>query len=286
VDGYPLQTLGANGRVPACVVDVRLSLGVDGLFWVLGLARTMPVWLVQTHWAIVEDPFYLTQESLVRWLAGSPEASIDTCRAAVAESCSAWRDARRELTLETRPHVYWPAERLREASVPKRGWPDVVAVCDALAAGIDRRRQRSPETVDTLADCARDGVALAAALGALGEPVPFLLTRLAAGETEPDVARCLHGAGIPCRLIGGRWAERLESALAPSLIDAGLATALLAGSLRLALIQLVAPQAMIASAADDERVTDTLDWDACADGAEGRHLDGAAAVFLEVSCET
>ena len=202
MDGLPLQTFGANGRTPACVVDVRLSLGAGGLFWVLGLARSMPVWLVQTHWAIVEDPFYLSQEPLVRWLASEPTSPLDACRAAVMDSCASWRDARRDLTLETRPHVYWPAERLREASVPKRGWPDVVAFCDALAAGIDRRRQRSPETVDALADCARDAVALAAALAALGEPVPFLLTRLAVGESEPDLARCLDEAGISCRRLG------------------------------------------------------------------------------------
>ena len=143
MDDLPVPTMHQGGSV-ACVVDVRLSLGVDGLFWVLGLARTLPVWLIQTHWAIVEDPFYPTQEPLVRWLAGQPEASLE-----------AWREARRELTLETRPHVYWPAERLREASIPKRGWPDVMAFCDALAAGIDRRRQRSPEALDALSDCAR-----------------------------------------------------------------------------------------------------------------------------------
>ena len=288
MDGLPLQTFGTNGRTPACVVDVRLSLGAGGLFRVLGLARSMPVWLVQTHWAIVEDPFYLSQEPLVRWLASEPTSPLDACRAAVMESCASWRDARRELTLETRPHVYWPAERLREASVPKRGWPDVVAFCDALAAGIDRRRQRSPETVDALADCARDAVALAAALAALGEPVPFLLTRLAVGESEPDLARCLDEAGISCRRLGAEpWAHHLEAAMAAPLLDSGLATALLAGSMRLAGLQLVAPRAMLAAvAAEDDRDADALDWDACARGDEARHWDGAAATCWEVPCDT
>ena len=288
MDGLPLQTFGANGRAPACVVDVRLSLGADGLFWVLGLARTMPVWLVQTHWAIVEDSlFYLSQQPLVRLLASEPTAPLDECRATIQDSCAIWRDARRDLTLETRPNVYWPAERLREASVPKRGWPDVVAFCDALAAGIDRRRQRSPEAVDALADCARDTLALAAALGALGEPVPFVLTRLTAGETEPDLARCLDDAGIPCRRLGGGpWARRFEAAMAAPLLDSGMATALLAGSLRLAVIQLVAPRAMLSALAEDEdRNGDALDWDACARGDEARHWEGAAAACAEVRCE-
>ena len=211
MDGLPLQTFGANGRTPACVVDVRLSLGAGGLFWVLGLARSMPVWLVQTHWAIVEDPFYLTQEPLVRWLASEPTAPLDECRATIQDSCAIWRDARRDLTLETRPHVYWPAERLREASVPKRGWPDVVAFCDALAAGIDRRRQRSPEAVNALADCARDTVALAAALGALGEPVPFVLTRLTAGETEPDLPAAWTRPASRAAGSGRAWCASVRS---------------------------------------------------------------------------
>src|SRR5262245_26615559 len=86
MEALPLQTFGAIGRGPACVVDVRLSLGADGLFWVLGLARTMQVWLVQTHWAIVEDhPFYLGQWHSVAALAADPAASLDACRAAVME---------------------------------------------------------------------------------------------------------------------------------------------------------------------------------------------------------
>ena len=286
MDGLPLDPFVTPGRSPACVVDVRLSLSADGLFWVLGLARTMPVWLTQTHWAIIEDPFYLSQEPLVRWLAPEPAAPLDACRAAVVETCALWRDARRDLALETRPHVYWPAERLREASVPKRGWPDVVAICDVLATGVDLRRQRSPEVVDALADCARDAVALVAALSAVGEPVPFLLTRLAPGESEPDLARCLDEAAIPCRrLREGPRAERIACALAISLSDAGLTNVLLAGLMRLAGLQLVAPRAMLAAVAtDDDRDGDALDWNARAHGHEARHWDGAAATCWEVSC--
>jgi hypothetical protein len=74
--------------------------------------------------------------------------------------------------------------------------------------------------------------------------------------------------------------------MAASLIDAGLATALLAGSLRLAVIQLVAPRAMLVAVAEDEdRVSDALDWDACAQGDEARHWEGAAAACSEVLCE-
>ena len=74
--------------------------------------------------------------------------------------------------------------------------------------------------------------------------------------------------------------------MAAPLLDAGLATALLAGSLRLAGLQLVAPRAMLAAVAeDDDRDGDALDWDACARGDEARHWDGAAATCWEVPCE-
>jgi hypothetical protein len=288
VSGLPAPSPAPGESPIACVVDVRLSLGAGGLFWVLGLARSLPVWLVQTHWAIVEDPFYLSQEPLLRWLAGEAGASIEASRAAVLESCETWREARRDLTLETRRHVYWPAERLAEAVVPKEVWPALVERCDALAAGLDRRRGRSPEAIDALADCARDALALVAALGGLGGSVPFLLTTLGAEETEPLLARSLDQARIPCRrLADGRWAERYEAALAPALVRTGLATALLAGPLRLAALQVVAPRVLSAAPADElDGDGDALDWDAAARGDEARHWDGASATCWTVPCGT
>jgi hypothetical protein len=267
----------------SCVVDVRLSLGAGGLFWVLGLARTTPVWLVQTHWAIVEDPFYLGQEALVRCLAGRPDESSESCRARVIDARETWREAQRDWCLETHPNLYWPAERSPEAVLPKDGQRGLNELCDALAAGLDRRRDRSPETVDALADCARDTLALAAALGGAR---PIVLTTLSGEETTPVLARSLDEARIPCRrLDGGGWAERFDAALIPALVHAGLATALAANTMRLAGLQVVAPRALLpASFEEGAGEGDRLAWNEAEHGEEARLWDEAAAVCWEVRC--
>lgn len=280
-----LELAAPAGLVPTCVVDVRLSLGAGGLFWVMGLARRLPVWLVQTHWSIVEDPYHLGQDELVRWLAGEPTAPIEDCRGAVTEACEAWCQARRGWALETCPNLFWSAERLAEAVVPKDRDIGLVERRDALAAGLDQRCGRSPETVDALADCARDVAAQAVALAvaAVGAP-PFVLTTLVGDEREPALVRTLNAAGVLCRrLEDGGWSRRFDEMLAPALVEAGLAAALAAGVLRLAAVQIVAPEALGALPTEDA-LGDTLGWDAAAQGDEARLWRGAFAACWEVRC--
>jgi len=267
----------------SCIADVRLSLGAGGLFWVLGLARSVPVWLVQAHWAMVEDPFYLQEKALVRCLAGRPNATAEDCRAAVLDTCDTWRKAQREWCLESHPNLYWSAERSFEAVLPKDGGRGLTDLCDALAAGLDHRLGRSAETVDALADCARDALALAAALG--GTRPIVLMTTLEGDESEPALARSLDEADIPCRRLGADgWADRFNARLAPVLVHAGLAVPLAAGTLRLAGLQVVAPRALMSAAEEDDGDSDRLAWNAAEDGNEARLWDGAAAVCWEVQC--
>jgi hypothetical protein len=275
------------GRFPAipCVADVRLSLGTGGLFWILGLARALPVWLVQAHWAIVDDPaFYLRQDALVRWLTGAPpDLAAESCRGTVIGSCESWRLARRDWCLDTHPNLYWPAERSLEAVLPKDGRRGLADLCDALATGLDRRRGRSPETVDALADCGRDTLALAAALvGAR----PLVLAALAPDEAAPAAARSLEEAGVPCRrLESGGQTHSFDAALAPALLEAGVAAALASGALRLAGLQVVAPRAHLPSPADGaEGDDDRLAWNEAERGDEARLWDDAVAIFWEVRC--
>jgi hypothetical protein len=279
--------MGPSAR-PICVADVRLSLGPSGLYWVLGLARTLPVWLVETHWAIVEDPFYLDQEALVRGLAAAPDASLEASRAILAGNCEAWREARRAWRLESCANLFWSADRIAEATVPKDGDGGLIDRRDALAAGLDRRQRRPPETLDTVADCARDVLALAAALAAApGACPPVVLTTLAGGESEPALARSLEVAGVPCRRLDAGWAARFDALFAPALLGAGLAAALGSGCLRLAGLQVVAPMALGAGpVAGFEPEADTLAWNAAANGDEERLWHGAVATCWEVRCAT
>lgn len=271
-----------------CVVDVRLSLGPDGVYWTLGLARTLPVWLVHAHWAIVDDPFYLEQDPLVRQLARSEESSIEECRTLAQQGIEIWRDIQQRWQLETWPNLYWSGDRALEAVLPKNREAGLVERHDALAAGLDQRRGRSLETLDALADIDRDALALAAALGSLERAPPILLTPLAQGEDVPALARHLDDAGILCRRIGeDGFARQLNASLAPALLGAGLATALATGGLRLAALQLLTPRALaIPACSERDSDADSLAWDAAAFGREADLWDQALAACWEVRCTT
>jgi hypothetical protein len=270
---------------PACVLDVRLSLGPGGLYWVLGLARTLPVWLVETHWAIVDDPFRLGQEALVRRLAAAPGASDEMCAAAMRGRCNDWRCAQRAWRLEGHANLFWPADRLAESVVPKDGDAGLIGRRDALATGLDHRCGRAAETVDTAADCTRDALALAAALGATpAGATAFVLTTLAEAEEQPALAETLAAAGVPCRRLEGGWAARYDELLAPALLRAGLATALAAGCLRLAGLQVVTPMALGPRPIDTPVGDAELAWNAAALGDEAKLWQDAAAACWEVRC--
>jgi hypothetical protein len=94
------------GKKPTCVVDVRLSLAPTGLFFVLGLSRSLPVWLPQCHWTIVDDDSFLRDQRLVVHLPGStdPKKAEDL----LIRTRNDWRAALEAYGLESLPGLYWP----------------------------------------------------------------------------------------------------------------------------------------------------------------------------------
>src|SRR5262245_8101533 len=150
----------------ACVVDVRLSLAPTGLFFVLGLSRSLRVWLPQCHWTIVDDDSFLRDRQLVSSLTGSTDQA--KAEETLMRTRNDWRAAREEYGLESMPGLYWPSSGRGDSIVPKDGDATLIDRVHVLSAGLDARGASrgvlGVGCADALADCARDTLSLAAAL--------------------------------------------------------------------------------------------------------------------------
>jgi hypothetical protein len=265
---------------PPCILDVALSLMPAGLFWALGLSRAMPIWLPQCHWGIVDDPAFLADEHLVTHLAGLGDyAAASSLLARVRED---WRRARDELALESCPGLFWPADGRRESIVPKDNDGSFVDRFHVLAAGLDARRNGAGSAPNTLADCARDTLALAVALG---DRRAIILTPMGQDGSPPALAAHLGSSNVECRALTAQaWIEPLRTALLPALFASGLAVPLAGGRLRLAGLSVTAPGTLAAAsiAASMASDLDTLELNAAADQGEAALWDGASAIWWEL----
>jgi hypothetical protein len=274
-----------------CVIDVSLTLRPCGLFWTLALARTMPVWLPQGHWTLVQDKTYARQDRITSRLSGAPGVAGTR---AFQDSAKEWEVARHGMRLEGHRNIYWTGDNWAESVVPKDDDPGLLDRRDALATAFDARllpKEIAEEThtrhafdvdglcepsvaPDILADCARDALALAAALKS---PQPVVLAAMDAGEESPDVVQWLERSGVCCkRLESGIVREALRWFLAPALLRSGLAVPIEAGKLRLAGLLLVAPRVVAAT------LDDSLDWGAASANEVREFWDDASAIWWEV----
>jgi hypothetical protein len=269
---------------PPCVLDVALSLAPAGLYWTLGLARVLPVWLPQCHWDIVDDNAFLADAQLVTRLAGVADHAAAS--AILRQVRDDWRRARDELALESLPGVFWPANGRGESVVPKDNDGTVVDRFHVLAAGLESRRRASmqelPAIADALADCVRESLALAVALG---DRRSIVLSPLAADETKPLLADHLASAGVACRqLIDPTLIDSLRPSLIPALFASGLAIPMANGRLRLAGLFVAAPGALAAAplAATMATADENLELNANADQGEAALWNDASAIWWEL----
>jgi hypothetical protein len=259
----PPFTVNVATSQPACVVDVPLALSPYGLWCVLRLSQEVPVWLVKALWAILDDlPFYFQDPRLGELL---PPAAVDEqLRDRVEAVAASWNGARVALDLVGRRQVFWPADTAEQSVVPKGMDQALVPRLDALAAALEQRHRPSImppiEAVDVLADCARDTLALAAALS---QERAIVLTTVAQAREEPHLGTYLGDSGIPCRRLDEGEAKRLVcGALAPLLVRSGLLELIATGSLRLASMHLIVPRAPLVACepAGDDAYPDRLEW--------------------------
>lgn len=270
-----------------CVVDVSLTLRPCGLFWTLSLAETMPVWLPLGHWTLVDDKTYARDEQVTTRLGGAPGPPGAL---AFRNATQEWSTARAGLRLEGRPNIFWTGDGWAESVVPKDDDPGLLDRRDALAAALDARLMptelvgrediltaelsRSYIAPDILADCARDALALAAALKG---PRTIVLSAIEAGDDKPRLIDWLDRVGVCCkRLEEGAVRETLRWQLTPALLRSGLAVPIEAGRLRVAGLLLVAPRVVAAT------LDDSLDWEAASATEVRQFWDDGSAIWWEV----
>src|SRR5262245_38972664 len=269
----------ASAARPTCVLAPELSAAPNGLFWALGLARSADTWLAQSHWTLIDDAAYYARDcTLAQRLARFPEPNEAVRR--WARSAQEWREARETLGLESRPGLFWPGDGRADSTVPKNGDVALIDRLSALAIGLEARTARSSRdgsvAGDVLGDCARDALALAAALGAAN---PIVLTRVNGGaESEPSLAARLAAADVPCRpLREGAARDQLSALILPALLAAGFAVQAEHDELALAALVITAPHALMAR--ELEPNADPLAWNALGGEGEMRLWDDAAAIW-------
>jgi hypothetical protein len=271
------------GKHPTCVVDVRLSLAPTGLFFVLGLSRALPVWLPQCHWTIVDDDSFLRDRRLVTHLSGG--ADPEKAEEILIRTRNDWRVTREAHGLESMPGLYWPSSGRGDSIVPKDGDATLIDRVHVLSAGLDARSARGgvlvTDCADPLADCARDTLALAAAL--LNQS-PVVLAVIEQGEEAPELARYLKRAGLSCNKVTDiRLIDSLRQTVMPALIASGLVVHAVNQRVRLAALYMVAPGSITAPSLAEAMTDcdDNLAFDANANGGESALWDGASAMWWE-----
>jgi hypothetical protein len=256
------------------------------LFWALGLAKITSVWLAQSHWAIIDDEsFYTRDQRLVEHFTRLRDA--DQAVRLWSRGLKEWREARERMGLESRPGLFWPGDGRSDSVVPKNGDVTFIDRLSALATGLDGRTTRVMRggivAGDALADCARDTLALAAALSS---PSPIVLTVSSddAHGRMPGLAARLKTADIPCvKLDDGVVHDTLRQRLLPALIASGVIVPAVHDRIRVHALIVVTPHAFLTNPAgsETETGTDPLAWNESASDLEMRLWDDAAAIWWE-----
>jgi len=258
------MTINVATARPSCVVDVSFALSPWGLWGVRRLARNACVWLARAHIALIRDRVeeILKDDAFVQRIVGGFGGSTAAGERLEAAT-SMWNAARPNLAFSPDEEICWPCDNAEESVMPRGTDPSIVTRLDALAQGLELRRSGSKAgvagSIDILSDCARDTLALAAALGP-GQV--FVLTTIAPGRDAPDLVGFLASAGIPCRHVDDLGQRRLlRETLLPLFTQAGLTELLAAGSIRLACLHLIVPRAPLAAPellSDDEYAYDAV----------------------------
>jgi hypothetical protein len=230
---------GALLATPPLVLDLAVLLSPYGLWLTRRLALAGQVWLPSVLSTLLEETAD-DEAGLVQRLGaclgqGDPGP--------LERGLAGWRRAWPEITQT--PRIYWFSDSLDTSRARKGLSPASLDRLDELKQGLAARAGDGDpsrlEIADPLLDAGGDALALAAALAterALVVSAPL------AGKLEPAICAALDRYRIPCQqLEPGRHRELLLAAVLPALHAAQVLGLLATGSLRLALVHLVAPEA-------------------------------------------
>jgi hypothetical protein len=240
----PLQvTVDARGW--SAILDVRLTLHRLGLLLATRLAEELRVFLVPTLWEVLDNTAYLDRHPERLTERGRRETGTEAGLA-----LGQWERARLELGLSAL-RIFWAGDALHESSLPKDMDPGLSERFNQLAEGLGRRLGEALTERDSgwpLYEGSRDAAALAAAMIRYR---PLILTLNERGEEMPPLCAVLAECGIPCRRLDDAESRPLRDHLGPILVRSAVPELLWDG-LQLAMVHLVAPQALLLPASAEE----------------------------------
>lgn len=232
--GSPLPVSVRIGAQPInLVVDAAFALSPMGLPVTMALARGARAWLPRRMLTLLDnDRLYRRAPAQMGggWLPGEEREAL---LAGMADELATWQRAWHYGRLAAR--VFFVGDAHYESVLAEREDSSLLPRFEHCAAALDARLALDGEAPTApLEECARDAVALAAAL----QPEPAWILTLADGERAPAPCKMLAGAGVDVRRawspIGAEMSELLDTALAPLTASDGHA----------AIVQIVAPGAL------------------------------------------
>jgi hypothetical protein len=240
----PPLSVTVTAKRRACVLDTELALSRFGLLLASRLCEEFNLWLVPELWHILDNMEVYPE------VPGIQTANAPSGRGA---GWRQWELSRLEKDLAGL-NIFWIGDEKCESLLPKGVDPNLVHRFRRLDESLQRRppakkkkeHHQLPE-YEFFGECFRQTVSLTAALA---QHRGFILAQQGAPvegerETEPAICGSLKVLGIKCFMLRGKKRTRMEREYLVSILDrAGISELLWAG-LQLAVVHLVAPNALI-----------------------------------------
>lgn len=231
----PLNIATEDKGAPSIIVDPPLALDPVGPLLTIRLGRETNMWLCgRALWSALDQWAVDTIDHLIPGAAASHPDN---------QSHALWDRVRLNLA---NLKVYWLAECVDEASLPKNLDTQVLGRFETLLAALASDPKSLAAEIDT-GDL--DSLMLA---GAMADQ-PLIILTIAHADEEPPLVRQARQLGARATELTGRPKEQICAGLIdPLLMRAGVLEWIRVDALRLAFVRLVAPHLLFFEPADCE----------------------------------
>lgn len=230
MDAHLPVSVRFGARPPGIVIDATFALSPMGLLVAMALSRSANVWLPRGLYTLLDnDAHYRSRPDQMggSWLvdASRPQLLDD-----LTLELEPWRRAWQNGRLSSR--VHWVGDAQYESALPVREESGLLPRFESCCAALDARLGSLAGLAAPLDECARDVVALAAAL----QPdAAYILTAAASGDGAPPLCDYLDRLGFPNRRHPVGVPDEAMAALVPALAP------MAASGQVAAVVQIVAP---------------------------------------------
>lgn len=219
-----------GARPPGIVIDATFALSPMGLLVAMVLSRSAHVWLPRGLYTLLDnDTHYRLQPEQMggSWLSEETRSALLND---LAKELEPWRRAWQNGRLSSR--VHWIGDAQYESALPDREESGLLPRFESCCAALDARLGDLVGLAGPLDECARDVVALSAAL----QPdSTYILTIAPSQNGVPPLCDYLDRFGFPIRRQPTRLSDWTGAAFGPALAP------IAASGRDAAIVQIVAP---------------------------------------------